>query len=57
MMGAGAGAKHPLVSTDRVTATPIHLRHGLPRTALGLLSGVDRSTVTRATAEIRGPGP
>ncbi|MEW1914360.1 transposase family protein, partial [Kitasatospora sp. NPDC085895] len=51
---AGAGAKHRLVFTDRVVATLIHLRHDLPHAVLGLLFGVDRSTITRAVAEIRG---
>ncbi|MEW1914512.1 transposase family protein [Kitasatospora sp. NPDC085895] len=51
---AGAGAKHRLVFTDRVIATLIHLRHDLPHAVLGLLFGVDRSTITRAVAEIRG---
>ncbi|WP_228993429.1 transposase family protein [Streptomyces sp. DH8] len=35
-------------------ATSIHLRHDLPHAALGLLFGVDRSTITRAIGEIRG---
>ncbi|MGX1480600.1 UNVERIFIED_CONTAM: hypothetical protein RKD50_009408 [Streptomyces canus] len=30
-----------------------HLRHDVPHAVLGLLSGVDRSTITRAIAEIR----
>ncbi len=34
-------------------ASLIHLRRDLPHSALGLLFGVDRSTVTRASAEIR----
>ncbi len=34
-------------------ATLIHLRHDLPHSVLGLLFGVDRSTVTRAITEIR----
>ncbi len=51
---AGAGAKHRLVFTDRVVATLIHLRHDLPHAVLGLLFGVNRSTITRAVAEIRG---
>ncbi|MFH8254141.1 transposase family protein [Streptomyces roseolus] len=36
---------------------PIHLRHDPPHTALGLLFGVDRSTVTRSTGKMRGPEP
>ncbi|MCX5157853.1 transposase [Streptomyces sp. NBC_00264] len=51
---AGAGARHRLVFVDRLVATLIHLRHDLPHAALGLLFGVDRSTVTRAIGEIRG---
>ncbi|MFD9420739.1 transposase family protein [Streptomyces goshikiensis] len=51
---AGAGARHRLVFADRLVATLIHMRHDLPHTALGLLFGVDRSTVTRAIGEIRG---
>lgn len=34
-------------------ATLIHPRHDLPHSALGLLFGVDRSTVTRAIGEMR----
>ncbi|MGW4148401.1 transposase family protein [Streptomyces albogriseolus] len=51
---AGAGARHQLVFVDRLVATLIHLRHDLPHAVLGLLLGVDRSTVTRAIAEVRG---
>ncbi|MCX4869499.1 MULTISPECIES: transposase [unclassified Streptomyces] len=51
---AGAGARHRPVFVDRLVATLIHLRHDLPHAALGLLFGVDRSTVTRAIGEIRG---
>ncbi|MGK5449782.1 transposase family protein [Streptomyces radiopugnans] len=50
---AGAGARHQLVFVDRLVVTLIHLRHDLPHSVLGLLSGVDRSTITRAVAEIR----
>lgn len=50
---AGAGARHQLVFIDRLVATLIHLRHDLPHSVLGLLFGVDRSTVTRAIGEIR----
>ncbi|WP_422070958.1 helix-turn-helix domain-containing protein [Streptomyces lasalocidi] len=39
---------------DRLVVTLIHLRHDLPHSVLALLSGVDRSTVTRAIGEIRG---
>ncbi|WP_344323765.1 transposase family protein, partial [Streptomyces macrosporus] len=50
---AGAGARHRLVFVDRLVATLIHLRHDLPHSVLGLLFGVDRSTITRAVGEIR----
>lgn len=50
---AGAGARHRLGFVDRLVATLIHLRHDLPHSVLGLLFGVDRSTITRAIAEIR----
>ncbi len=45
---AGAGASHQLVFVDRPVVTLIHLRHDLPHSVLGLLFGVDRSSVTRA---------
>ncbi|EDY45700.2 insertion element transposase [Streptomyces sp. SPB074] len=51
---AGAGARHRLVFVDRLVVTLIHLRHDLPHSVLALLSGVDRSTVTRAVGEMRG---
>ncbi|MER8062691.1 transposase family protein, partial [Streptomyces sp. NPDC094022] len=50
---AGAGARHRLVFVDRLVATLIHLRHDLPHSVLGLLFGVDRSTITRAIGEVR----
>lgn len=50
---AGAGARHRLVFVDRLVVTLIHLRHDLPHSVLGLLFGVDRSTITRAIVEIR----
>ena len=50
---AGAGARHRLVFVDRLVVTLIHLRHDLPHAVLGLLLGVDRSTVTRAVGQIR----
>ncbi|MFF8036272.1 transposase family protein [Streptomyces sp. NPDC016626] len=49
----GAGARHQLVFVDRLVATLIHLRHDLPHAVLGLLFGVNRSTITRAIAEMR----
>ncbi|MER5917900.1 transposase family protein, partial [Streptomyces sp. NPDC001982] len=49
----GAGRKPRLVFTDRLAATLVHLRLGLPHAALAELYGVDRSTVTRAVHEIR----
>jgi hypothetical protein len=42
---AGAGPKQRLVFTDRLLVTLVHLRLGLPHTALAELYGVDRSTV------------
>jgi hypothetical protein len=48
-----AGARHQLFFVDRLVVTLIHLRHDLPHSVLGLLFGVDRSTVTRAIGEIR----
>ncbi|MFI6337383.1 transposase family protein [Streptomyces sp. NPDC050535] len=50
---AGAGARHQLVFVDRLVATLIHLRHDLSHAVLGLLFGVDRSTITRAITEVR----
>lgn len=38
---------------DRLVVTLIHLRHDLPHAVLGVLSGVDRSAVTRAVGEVR----
>ncbi|MER6564607.1 transposase family protein, partial [Streptomyces sp. NPDC001027] len=49
----GAGARHQPVFVDRLAATLIRLWHGLPHSVLGLLFGVDRSTVTRAITEVR----
>ncbi|MGX6738992.1 transposase family protein [Streptomyces xantholiticus] len=42
-----------MVIVDRLVATRIHMRHDLPHAVLGLLFRVDRSTITRAIAEIR----
>lgn len=48
----GAGARYRLVFVDRLVVTLIHLRHDLPHAVLGVLFGVDRSTVTRAVGEV-----
>jgi hypothetical protein len=50
---AGAGPKYDLVFTDRLLVTLVHLRTGLPHSALAVLYGTARSTVSRAIAEIR----
>ena len=42
-----------MIFVDRLVATLIHVRHDLPHSVLGLLFGVDRSTITRAVGEIR----
>ncbi|WP_411093506.1 helix-turn-helix domain-containing protein [Streptomyces sp. 049-1] len=49
----GAGVKHRLVLVDRLLATLVHLRHGVSHNVLACRFGVDRSTVTRAIAEVR----
>src|SRR4051812_36891439 len=49
----GAGRKPRLVFVDRLLVTLVHLRLGLPHTALAELYGVDRSTVSAAVREIR----
>ncbi|MFJ8768981.1 transposase family protein [Streptomyces clavifer] len=49
----GAGAKHQMVSVDRLLATLVHLRHGVTHDVLACWFGVDRSTVTRAIGEVR----
>jgi hypothetical protein len=49
----GAGRQQRLNFTDRVVVTLVHLRIGIPHTALALIFGVDRSTVTRAIGQIR----
>ncbi|MGR8007407.1 transposase family protein [Streptomyces hypolithicus] len=49
----GAGRKPRLVFTDRLAATLVHLRLGLPHAALAELYGVDRSTVSAAIREVR----
>ncbi|AYG78319.1 hypothetical protein DWB77_00426 [Streptomyces hundungensis] len=48
-----AGARHQLVFVDRLVSTLIRLRHDLPHAVMGVLFGGDRSTVTRAVAEVR----
>ncbi|WP_443045577.1 helix-turn-helix domain-containing protein [Streptomyces sp. NBC_00259] len=50
---AGAGPKHDLVFADRVLATLVRLRTGLPHAALAELYGTARATVSRAIGEIR----
>ena len=49
----GAGRRHELVFTGRVLVTLAVLRLQVPHAALAVMFGVDRSTVTRAVAEIR----
>jgi hypothetical protein len=53
LRAAGAGPDHDLPFTDRVIATLVYLRFQLPHKALAGLYRVDRSTVTRAIAEVR----
>ncbi|MER6821261.1 transposase family protein [Streptomyces cellulosae] len=48
----GAGAKHRLVFVDRLLATLVHLRHATTHDALACWFSVDRSTITRAIAEV-----
>ncbi|MFF2807694.1 transposase family protein [Streptomyces sp. NPDC058000] len=50
---ADAGPKQQLVFADRLLATLVHLRLGLPHTALAHLYGVDRSTISAAIREVR----
>jgi hypothetical protein len=56
-VGPGSGPREPAPATSWSSstgwATLVHLRHDLPHSVLGLLFGVDRSTITRAIAEIR----
>ncbi len=49
----GAGAKRQLVFVDRLLATLVHLRHAATHDVLACWFGVDRSTITRAIAEVR----
>ncbi len=49
----GAGARHRLVFVDRLLATLVHLRHATTHDVLACWFGVDRSTITRAIAEVR----
>ncbi|MGC5236815.1 helix-turn-helix domain-containing protein [Streptomyces albogriseolus] len=51
----GAGAKHRSVFVDRLPATLVHLRHATTHDVLACWFGVDRSTITRAIAEVRAP--
>lgn len=50
---AGAGRKQKLVFLDRLLATLVHLRLGLPHAALAKLFDVDRSTISTAIREVR----
>lgn len=49
----GAGAKDRLDPADRILATILYLRGLGAQELLGRLFGVDRSTITRAIAEVR----
>ncbi|MEU1276444.1 transposase family protein [Streptomyces sp. NPDC005799] len=49
----GAGAEHKLVFVDRLLATLIHLRHRATHDVLACWFDVNRSTITRAIAEVR----
>ncbi|MEU4504971.1 transposase family protein [Streptomyces sp. NPDC024089] len=49
----GSGPGYQLVFTDRMIAALVVLRFQIPHAALGVLYGVDRSTITRAVHEIR----
>ncbi|MEU0414753.1 transposase family protein [Streptomyces griseorubiginosus] len=49
----GGGPKHHLVFVDRLLATLVHLRHGATHDVLACWFSVDRSTITRASGEVR----
>ncbi|MFF3341419.1 transposase family protein [Streptomyces flavidovirens] len=49
----GAEAKYKLGFVDRLLATLVHLRHGVTHDVLACWFQVDRSTITRAVAEVR----
>jgi hypothetical protein len=49
----GAGRRPRLSFTDRVVITLVHLRLAIPHAALAVAYRVDRTTVTRAVAQIR----
>ncbi|MER5986941.1 transposase family protein [Streptomyces sp. NPDC001787] len=49
----GAGAKHKPVLVESLLSTLVHLRHGATHDVLARWFGVDRSTITRATSELR----
>ncbi|WSY86683.1 transposase [Streptomyces sp. NBC_00876] len=53
LRAAGAGPNHQLGFTDRIIVTLVVLRLQPPHSALAVLYGVDRSTITRAVHEIR----
>ncbi|GLZ42102.1 transposase family protein [Actinokineospora sp. NBRC 105648] len=48
-----AGARYRLVFLDRLLATLVHLRHGVPHDVPAVWLGVGWSTVTQAVDEIR----
>ncbi|GGN55760.1 transposase [Streptomyces kronopolitis] len=50
---AGAGPKRRLVFVDRLLVTLVHLRLGLPHSALAEFYAVDRSTISGAIREVR----
>ncbi|MGA5039963.1 transposase family protein [Streptomyces capoamus] len=43
----GTGTRHQLVFVDQLMTTLVQVPHELPHSVLGLLFGVDRSTVNR----------
>ncbi|MGW0316536.1 helix-turn-helix domain-containing protein [Streptomyces flavidovirens] len=54
---SGQGAKYKLGFVDRLLATLVHLRHGVTHDVLACWFQVDRSTITRAVAEVRPRSP
>lgn len=49
----GAGARYTLVFVDRLLVTLVYLRHATTHDVLAAWFGVDRSTITRAIAELQ----